>query len=69
MAIGLNVTVNGDTGDDYINASATNNLFVEYRDGYGNDTVYGFGKDDTLKVSNWYYTTEHKGFDLIVRVD
>ena len=65
---GSSPTVNSGKGNDIIYADFVSNVLLEYTDGDGNDIVYGFGSDDTLKISALSYTLDRKGFDLIVNV-
>ena len=67
---GDSVTVNGGTGDDYINLDLTaeHNL-IQYKNGDGKDTIYGFNSDDTLDITGVKtYSTVASGNDVIVNV-
>ncbi|MBQ6296792.1 MAG: hypothetical protein IJK81_03750 [Selenomonadaceae bacterium] len=62
-------TISGGTGNDLISLRpAAHNDVIEYEEGDGKDTVYGFDGNDTLKIYSQVYTTETKGEDLIVKV-
>ncbi len=73
---GMYATVNGGTDDDLISlnndplhSSGYNNSVVEYADGDGNDTVYGFTERDTLKITSGEIGAHYKsGNDYIVEV-
>ena len=48
---GSNVTLLGGTGDDQITlTTAAKNNLIRYYAGDGNDTIWGFGKDDSLNI-------------------
>jgi len=66
-----NGTINGGAGDDEISLNSSwydENKLIVYRAGDGNDTIYGFGKSDTLKISGNSYSTIVKGNNIIVNV-
>ena len=53
-----NNTLSGDTGDDFIvMLEEAKNIVIKYASGDGNDTIYGFNEDDSLKISDSYKTT------------
>ena len=71
---GKNVTVEGGKGNDLISLTSdaadglpTNNL-ITYNVGDGNDSIYGFGADDTLKISGGSYSKETIDNNLILKV-
>lgn len=63
------ITINGGKGNDLIdfNAGAKNSL-IEYALGDGNDTIYGFDSDDTLKIAGSSYSTKKSGENVIVTI-
>lgn len=53
-----NNTLSGDNGDDFIvMLEEAKNTVIKYASGDGNDTIYGFNEDDSLKISDSYKTT------------
>jgi len=62
-------TINAGAGDDYIvlNSEANNYALINYTPDEGNDTIIGFGANDTLKVDGEAYSVK-SGNDLIVTV-
>lgn len=53
-----NNTLSGDNGDDFIvMLEEAKNTIIKYASGDGNDTIYGFNEDDSLKISDSYKTT------------
>ena len=61
-------TINGGTGDDLIyNDDYDGYNVFQYKTGDGNDTIIGFTKNDTLKITG-SYTTVKSGDDLIYNV-
>ena len=42
---------------------------INYASGDGNDTIFGFNSDDTLNITNGYYSTEIINSDVIVTVE
>ena len=66
---GSNVTINAGTGNDKISLwEYSHRTKIQYFNGDGNDTIYGFKEDDTLQISGAKYTTAKSGSDLIVSV-
>ena len=66
--LGSNFTIDAGTGDDYIANDGSNVLF-KYAAGDGNDTIWGFKENSTLKISNsFYFATKESGSDIIVMV-
>ena len=79
---GDNVTITGGTGDDsiYINWDFNNNkpfadndgknVLVNYNAGDGNDVIYGFRADSTLKIGDGTatYSSQRSGDDIILTV-
>ena len=61
------VTINGGAGNDYISAYSTYNKF-QYKNGDGNDTIFGLKSSDTLQISGAKYTTTTSGDDIIIGV-
>ena len=62
------VTITGGTGNDYISNSGSYNVY-NYAAGDGNDTVYGFGSTDTLRITDSAnYKTLTSGSDFIVSI-
>lgn len=66
---GDNVTINAGNGDDiiYLNSYSYDNV-IEYTNGDGKDTIYGFDTNDRLKISGGTYSTVVNGNDIIVKV-
>ena len=64
LRVGSNKTVHGGAGDDSIELIGENHLIV-YSSGAGNDTVYGFGKTDTLSIYGGGHVTT-SGSDVII---
>lgn len=62
-----NVTVKSGAGNDRISLAATNNL-IQYANGDGNDTIWGFNESDTLTITSGSYSTQTSGNDIIVTV-
>ena len=52
-----NNTVNGGAGDDILFLEGSDNAIIEYSDGDGNDTVYGYDGGDKFKISGDYQTS------------
>ena len=69
---GYRNTINGGKGNDRISLSGnSDDNLIEYTEGDGNDTVYGFGYYDTLKIGNGTtdtYSKETVGSDVVVTV-
>ena len=64
-------TVNAGEGSDLISLSGDNeNNIIEYAEGDGNDTIYGFNEIDKLIISDVTsdYYTQRSGADIIVNV-
>jgi len=67
---GANITINAGAGDDTISlaSSATENV-IEYTDGDGNDTVYGYNDSHTLQInSSNGWSSVVSGNDIVVTV-
>ena len=62
------VTIAGGAGNDYISLSSSKGNVVLYNAGDGNDTVYGIGTGNTLKVTGAEYSTAKSGADMVVSV-
>ena len=66
-----NVIINGGAGNDSVSlgSGATNNL-IQYNSGDGNDTVFGFKENSTLKIGDGTdtYSTVSKNSDVTVFV-
>lgn len=62
-----NVTINGGAGADTVSLTSSVSADIEYASGDGNDIVYGFDENDTLKISGSYSTTS-SGKNVIVNV-
>ena len=66
-----NNTIIGGKGDDFISVTSSGadsqNVF-KYATGDGNDTIYGFGESDTLKITKGSYKAKVSGNDVIVTV-
>ena len=66
---GNNVTISGGTGNDKISLdSYAENTVIQFANGDGNDTVYGFDSDDILQIISDDYTAEVNGNDVIFTV-
>ncbi|MBR1858411.1 MAG: hypothetical protein IJ797_02815, partial [Selenomonadaceae bacterium] len=69
ISSGSNVTLNANTGSDLISLSSyAGNNVIEYAEGDGNDTIYGYGTDDTIYISSATYTTTASGSDTFIYV-
>ena len=67
---GANITINAGAGDDTISlaSSATGNV-IEYNEGNGNDTVYGYNDSHTLQInSSNGWSSVVSGNDIVVTV-
>ena len=60
------LTIAGGAGNDQVTLNTSGNL-IEYADGDGSDTVYGFNESDTLSITG-EYSTQTNGSDVIVNV-
>ena len=68
---GENISINGGAGDDTIKIVYGDNILINYKEGDGNDKVYGFSYLSTLKIGDGKkdtYTTVKSGSDIIVKV-
>ena len=66
---GERVTINAGTGNNIITLeSYAVNSIIEYSNDDGNNTIYGFNSDDTLKITGGTYSTTKSGNDLILTV-
>ena len=62
-------TISGGADSDLISLRpAAHQCVVEYNNGDGNDIVYGFDSNDTLKISGGKYSMTTSGEDLVVKV-
>lgn len=69
-------TINTGTGNDLISLSSqsygdawnTEECVIIYKSGDGNDKIYGFDEDDTLKISGSSYSTTKSGKNIILTV-
>ena len=67
---GSDVTIDGGKGDDLISlTSDAGDNVIEYTQGDGNDTIYGFNDTDRLSISGAPFTAHKSGDDIIVTVD
>ena len=51
-----NLSVNGGVGNDTINLSSQAAAMIQYKPGDGNDIVYGFNENDTLRIDGSFST-------------
>lgn len=65
-----NVTIMAGRGNDKVNLSEESSLYnvLQYVDGDGDDTVYGYSSDDKIQIINSSYTTTTSGNDVIIKV-
>ena len=66
-----NALINGGKGDDFISLPSYSEFnVIEYKSGDGNDTIFGFKANDTLKIGDGTgsYSTQKSGDNLIVSV-
>ena len=64
-------TIYGGAGNDTIALTSddkVNGAVIEYREGDGNDSIYGFASDDTLLIAADSFTTAQNGVNLLVQV-
>ena len=64
-------TIYGGAGNDTIALTSddkVNGAVIEYREGDGNDSIYGFASDDTLLIAADSFTTTRNGINLLVQV-
>ena len=61
-----NVTISGGAGNDSIDNNGERVIYV-YNSGDGEDTIFGYGSSDTLKISG-SYSTQTSGNDVLVKV-
>ena len=64
--LGTDVTLNVGAGNDRITLRGSNQV-VYYTEGDGNDTIYGAGSSDTIRIDGEFSTVE-SGDDLIIAV-
>ena len=63
------VTVNGGAGNDSISLSSDSRYnVIEYANGDGNDTVWGFNESYRLFIANDKYTPQTVGSDIVIAV-
>ena len=62
-----NLTINGGADADTVSLTTSVSAVIEYTSGDGDDYIYGFNEDDTLKISGSYSTTT-SGNNVIVQV-
>ena len=68
---GEGFTINGGAGNDLISLNSdTESNLIQYNEGDGNDTIYGFNLFSTLQIGGGYgtYSSQTSGSDLIVTV-
>ena len=73
---GSQVTINSGSGDDFISLGSYYNSFyihsydsvIEYANGDGKDTIYGYNSTDTIHITNSSYSTVNSGNDVIIKV-
>ncbi|MBQ3337797.1 MAG: calcium-binding protein, partial [Selenomonadaceae bacterium] len=61
-------TISGGAGADTIVNNLGAEIFIEYADGDGNDSIVGFNDTSTLHIAASKYSTKKSGDDLIVTV-
>ena len=62
-------TISGGADSDLISLRpAAHQCVVEYNNGDGNDIVYGFDSNDTLKISGGKYSMKTSGENLVIKV-
>ena len=65
---GNNVTINGGIGDDIVRVNAGNHL-MQYAEGDGNDTIFGYKTKDTINITSGSITSHTvKGNDVILYI-
>jgi len=68
VASGSQVTINADKADDTINLSDSDETFIEYNAGDGNDVIYGFDDMATLNIAKTEFTSATTGNNIIITV-
>ncbi|MBR1730031.1 MAG: hypothetical protein IJ728_10970 [Selenomonadaceae bacterium] len=67
---GDNSTLDGSTGNDIISlASGIKNNLITYKNGDDNDTIYNYSSNNTIKISDGYYSTQVSGSDTIIKIE
>ena len=61
------VTISGGKGDDEIYNLGQKTIY-KYNSGDGNDTVYGYGNNDTIQIFDGNYTKSVSGNNVILKV-
>ena len=69
-------TINAGAGNDLISLSSkyhddeedSKGNVIIYKEGDGNDKIYGFDRDDTLKIIGSSYSTTDSDYDVIIKV-
>ena len=65
---GSNVTIQAGGGNDIVSLSGSNNL-IEYASSDGNDTIFNFGDNDTVQLTNGTFSSIGTvGKDAVVKV-
>ncbi len=62
------VTVNAGKDEDAINLSDSDETFIEYNAGDGNDIIYGFDDMATLNIAKTEFTSATTGNDIVITV-
>ena len=66
---GNETTINGGAGADKISLdSAAENVILEYSDGDGKDSVYGFDKNDSIQVSGSITNSIQSGNNMVFQI-
>ena len=64
-----NVSINGGAGDDLISlSSSSQNNFIRYAAGDGNDTIWGISATDSISIAGGKYTRRFDRNDVIYEV-
>ena len=69
-----NITIVGGKGDDSINLASTSGgigtygIMLQYTNGDGNDTVFGYHSNDIIQINDSSYITTTSGQDVIISV-
>ncbi|MBR2179024.1 MAG: hypothetical protein IJ862_01335, partial [Selenomonadaceae bacterium] len=62
------MTIVGGKGNDKITITNINKTLIQYSNGDGKDTIYGYNETDTIQIAADSYTTQINGSDVIINV-